>query len=139
MDKLGSCCWILSKCLHCLIKLQILPLCLCGNWLRSLAPLSSLSSLGSSQPEAECGQLLLHAATLQARAQGGLPANAGVPLDSEPLTRAGLLPLDLLDPTLRPLPPSGAYWSYFITAFNLIARCGLPVAVQACFPVFSQS
>lgn len=46
---------------------------------------------------------LLHAATLQARARGGLPANADVPLDSEPLTRAGLLPLALLGPTPRSL------------------------------------
>lgn len=74
---------------------------------------------------------MLHAATLQARAQGGLPANAGVPLDSEPLTRAGLLPLALLGPTSIPLSPNGAYWSYFITAFNLLTRCGLLVAVQA--------
>lgn len=45
----------------------------------------------------------LIAATFQARAQGGLPANAGVPLESVPLTRASLLPLSLLGPTLRSL------------------------------------
>lgn len=89
-------------------------------WLRSLAPLSSLSSLGSSQPETECGQLLLNTVTLQARAQGGLPANAGVPLESEPLPRAGLLSLALLGPTPRSLKVGliGLILSLLLTRLN---------------------
>lgn len=73
---------------------------------------------------------------LQARPQGGLPASAGVPLESEPLTRAVWF---------LPGCPWSNLWSprvghialIFMTAFNLHI-CGL-VAVVHTDSQFSQS
>lgn len=71
---------------HCPNKLQILPWCSSGNWLRSLAPLffSCLHWVPSVQRQSVASSYCPLPPSRQGHAQGRLPANAGAPLEPEP-------------------------------------------------------
>lgn len=126
MDKLGSCWWVLWKCLHCLNRLQILPRCSCGNQLRSLAPLSSLTFTGFHPCSGRVWPALIarcHPPGKGTHRAGSLQMQVRL-WSLSPLPKAGLLALALLGPTLRSL-RVGLNWSDFVTAFSLFTRCGL--------------